>query len=248
MTLLRSSVPLKWQKYLTLVKFGFVTLEKLQTDIRRYPRSEVGSLVRALRADMPVSGGNQHKNLYVVKLVSRDLQGQLPNYRVENRRDIERIERFARGYDDRYVEVWFCKTRIDQNVFSVAGRIVFSAGDSSRSQTIEQLWRCSPRLIEKLSKNLPYAYARLSRYGWAWRYDIEEVQIPDSAKLLRNELDNDLRYSLSLIERERERLEIFLSFLDEFSFNAYSIEYKIVGSRLEIIDWDTPNDKRVLIH
>jgi hypothetical protein len=39
---------------------------------------------------------------------------------------------------------------------------------------------------------------------------------------------------------------MFCTFLDSFSFKAYSLEYKIVASQLKIIDWDTPNDKRVL--
>jgi hypothetical protein len=48
------------------------------------------------------------------------------------------------------------------------------------------------------------------------------------------------------IEQEKEKLEAFCTFLDSFSFKAYSIEYKIVASQLKIIDWDTPDDKRVV--
>ena len=48
------------------------------------------------------------------------------------------------------------------------------------------------------------------------------------------------------VEQEREKIATFCEFLDSFSFKAYSREYKIVASKLKIIDWDTPNDKRVL--
>jgi len=48
------------------------------------------------------------------------------------------------------------------------------------------------------------------------------------------------------IEQEREKIEAFCTFLDSFSFKAYSLEYKIVGSELKIIDWDTPDDRQVL--
>jgi hypothetical protein len=48
------------------------------------------------------------------------------------------------------------------------------------------------------------------------------------------------------LEQEREKLAAFCAFLDSFSFKAYSLEYKIVASQLKIIDWDTPNDRRVL--
>ena len=48
------------------------------------------------------------------------------------------------------------------------------------------------------------------------------------------------------IEQEKEKIAAFCAFLDSFSFKAYSLEYKIVGSQLKIIDWDTPNDRQVL--
>jgi hypothetical protein len=48
------------------------------------------------------------------------------------------------------------------------------------------------------------------------------------------------------LEQEREKIAAFCAFLDSFSLKAYSLEYKIVASQLKIIDWDTPNDRRVL--
>lgn len=243
-----AKAPLKWQKYLMLVQFGFVTQERLEVDIHRYPRSQAARLVREIDDDLRRVDAGTHRSLYVVKLVSRDLQGQLPNYRVEHKRDLKGIQPFLELYDaGRYIEIWFCRTRIDASVFSVAGRIVFANGDSARTQTIEQLWRCSPRLIERFGGDLPCPYARASRYGWGWRYGVEQLQMPPGSRSTRSELEQDLWHSLQVIERSRERIEAFLAFLDSFSFGAYSIEYKIVGSTLEIIDWDTPNDRRVLL-
>ena len=60
------------------------------------------------------------------------------------------------------------------------------------------------------------------------------------------QLHSDFGYSMRRIEEEREKIAAFCTFLDSFSFKAYSLEYKIVASQLKIIDWDTPNDKRVL--
>ena len=64
--------------------------------------------------------------------------------------------------------------------------------------------------------------------------------------LNRSQLQSDFGYSVRCIEQEREKLEAFCAFLDSFSFKAYSLEYKIVGAQLKFIDWDTPNDRKVL--
>src|SRR5579871_6876718 len=114
-----AKVPLKWQKYLMLVQFGFVTQRRLEADIHRYPRSQASRLVREIDDDLSRVDTGSHRNLYVVKLVSRELQGQLPNYRVERRRDLKGIQRFLDLYDvGRYIEIWFCRTRVDESVFS----------------------------------------------------------------------------------------------------------------------------------
>lgn len=68
----------------------------------------------------------------------------------------------------------------------------------------------------------------------------------DKPALSHLQVQSEFSYSMRCIEREREKIGAFCTFLDSFSFKAYSLEYKIVASQLKIIDWDTPNDKRVL--
>jgi len=64
--------------------------------------------------------------------------------------------------------------------------------------------------------------------------------------LNRSQLRSEFGYSMRHIEQEREKIEAFCAFLDSFSFKAYSLEYKIVGAQIKVIDWDTPHDKQVL--
>ena len=187
------------------------------------------------------------RNLYVVKLVSFELSGRLPNFRIEQLEDIKGLpEFFLRNEDTNYVEVWYCRTRVDEDVFSVAGRFVFADEGNARTQSVEQVWRCSPRLLEYYTPNFDYPYVRASRYSWNWRYSVEHVRMPKKLGIDRSDLMREFYESMRMFEREREQISTFLSFLDSFGFRAYSIEYKIVGSRLNVIDWDTPDDRKVI--
>jgi hypothetical protein len=244
-------VPLKWRKYLALVDFGFQSADELAAEIRRYPRGKVHRLVRDITSEIRHDSRRARRSLYVVKLVPADLQGQLPNFRVERSSQLKQLVAFLAAHrSETYVEAWYCGTRIDAEVFSVAGRIVFSAADTGKTQLVEQLWRGSPRLLETYSNDFEFPYVRASRYSWGWPYSIEHVHRPrKSARksaLSNLQLQSEFGYSMRCLEQEREKLAAFCAFLDSFSFKAYSLEYKIVGSQLKIIDWDTPDDRRVL--
>ena len=251
MNLSLPAAPLKWRKYLALVDFGFQSADELAAEIRRYPRSKVHRLVRDIRSDIRHDSRRARRSLYVVKLVPADLQGLLPNFRVERSSQLKQLVAFLTAHScENYVEAWYCRTRIDSEVFSVAGRIVFSAANAGWTQLVEQLWRGSPRLLETYSDDFALPYVRASRYSWGWPYSIEHVHLPrESARksaLSNLRLQSEFGYSMRCIEQESEKIAAFCTFLDSFSFKAYSLEYKIVASQLRIIDWDTPNDRRVL--
>jgi hypothetical protein len=239
--------PLKWRKYLALVDFGFQSADELAAEIRRYPGSKVHRLVSDIRSDMRDDSRRSRRSLYVVKLVPADLPGQLPNFRLERSSQLQRLVAFLAAHrGGNHLEAWYCRTRIDSEIFSVAGRIVFSAADTGKTQLVEQLWRGSPRLLETYSDYFAFPYVRASRYAWGWPYAIEHVHLPQKSALSHLQLQSEFGYSMRCIEQESEKIAAFCTFLDSFSFKAYSLEYKIVASQLRIIDWDTPNDKRVL--
>ena len=241
------AVPMKWRKYLALVDFGFQSADELAADIRRYRISEVRRLVSDLRSDIRDDLRRARRSFYVVKLVPADLPGQLPNFNVERVSQLKQLVAFLAGHSgETYLEAWYCRTRIDSEVFSVAGRIVFSAPNTGRNQLVEQLWRGSPRLLETYSDDFALPYVRASRYSWGWPYSIEHVHLPRKSALSNLQLQSEFGYSMRCIEQEKEKIATFCTFLDSFSFKAYSLEYKIVASQLKIIDWDTPNDRRVL--
>jgi hypothetical protein len=241
------AVPLKWKKYLALVDFGFQSADELAADIRRYQVNKVHRLVHDLRSDIRDDSRRARRSFYVVKLVPADLPGQLPNFNVERVSQLKPLVAFLTAHSgENYLEAWYCRTRIDSEVFSVAGRIVFSAPNAGRTQLVEQLWRGSPRLLETYSNEFALPYVRASRYSWGWPYSIEHVHLPRKSAFSNLQLQSEFGYSMRCIEQEKEKISAFCAFLDSFSFKAYSLEYKIVASQLKIIDWDTPNDRRVL--
>jgi hypothetical protein len=240
-------VPMKWRKYLALVDFGLVSADELAAEIRRYRISKVRRLVSDIRSDIRHDSQRARRSFYVVKLVPADLPGQLPNFNVERSSQLKDLVAFLAAHSgENHVEAWYCRTRIDSEVFSVAGRIVFSEADSGRTQLVEQLWRGSPRKLETYCDDFAFPYVRASRYSWGWPYSIEHVRLPPKSALSHSQLQSEFGYSMRCIEQAREKIARFCAFLDSFSFKAYSLEYKIVASRLRIIDWDTPNDTRVL--
>jgi hypothetical protein len=246
--MLRSDQPIKWSKYLLLVQFGFLTIEELRNDIQRYKRSDRLRCFEQISSEIKRASGRSGSYLYVVKLVPLGIGGRLPNYRLETTADLTGLGRFFASYENTdYVEIWYCRTRIDEDVFSVAGRFVFTPRDNHQAQAVEQLWRCSPRLLEYYAPNFPYSYLRASRYSWGWPYEVQAIHSAPGGEQSQRELLNDFRYAMRVFESMREPLSVFLAFLDSFGFTAYSIEYKLVGSRLQIIDWDTPEDRRVVI-
>lgn len=230
-----------------LVQFGFTERQELEQDIRRYGRLEERRVIRDIGADLRAETRMGRRFLYVIKLVSTNLSGRLPNFRVETLEDLRKVPRFLADHNGGdHAEIWFCRTRVDDKVFSVAGRFVFTPTDSDREQSVEQVWRCSPRLLEQMSGTSRFPYLRASRYSWGWPYAVEDVRIPRDWAMDQPTLVGEFLWSMRLFEQQRERIETFLAFLDSFAFRAYSLEYKIVGSRLTIIDWDTPDDKLIV--
>lgn len=240
-------VPLKWRKYLALVDFGFITANELEAEIRRYRRDKVRRLVSDIRSDIRQERRQGCRSMYVVKLVPTDLPGQLPNFRLEDSSELKQLAAFLDAHKEgNYIEAWYCRTRVGADVFTAAGRIVFTMTHTGRTHILEQLWRGSPRLLESYSDDFAFPYVRASRYSWGWPHSIEHIHVPGMSPLNRSQLHSEFGYSMRCIEQEREKIETFCAFLDSFSFKAYSLEYKIVGAQLKIIDWDTPHDGQVL--
>jgi len=239
--------PAKWQKYMLLVSYGLLREDELLSQVKRYSVGETDNVLSALREDMRKESAKGRSHLYVIKLVPETLYGQLPNFRVSSQEDVLRLYKpLSLARRQGYKEIWYCRTRIDSRVFSVAGRISVSTLRFPKSQVIEQVWRCSPRLIESWHRGFQWPYVRAWRISWNWRFHLEEVHIPQSKRISNDRVLEDFRESVRILDRCKERLVVLADHIEECGINSYCFEYKIVDFRVTFIDWDTENDDLVL--
>lgn len=237
--------PVKWQKYLLLVEFGLTSLCDLQRQIQRTPWSSRWKLFDELSTRLLTAEGRPTE-FTVVKLVTPRSVGQLMNVRLGTRRDIAALRRAFTSRRSDVTEVWACRTPIGANVLSVAGRLALSSRLEPFGHCVEQVWQCSPRMLEERGPNFRFPYARATRDGWGRSYRVDEVYLPKGWKRRATIVRREFSDSLIALERSRSRLEELADFIESTGVTSYSFEYKVIAGRLSVIDWDTSNDWEIL--
>lgn len=240
--------PQKWRKYELLENFGLANMEHLRRTVTRFPKEDREIVIRRIREEVEsASGKTNEQHLFVLKFVPTHLAMLLSNIRVQGSADLDAMERAVKAEPTgSYDEIWFCRTNVSAKSFSVAGRILVNATGGFGAHTIEQVWRCSPRLIERLGPQFPYPFVRASRSGWGWSPRIEHLHLPDAAPESEARLREEFAQALLKLDREREKLEAFVEAVLAVGLDVCCLEYKIEGDQLQIIDWDTGNDSMVV--
>jgi hypothetical protein len=246
----RHPLPQKWRKYEILEDFGLADTSYLKKSIQRLPWDERNRVLEKLGDELKKATqetGSENNFLFVVKFVPPKLAMMLPNYRVQSFADLVTLKRaLETAGSARYQELWFCRTRVGVGSFSVAGRILVDALAGKKAHTIEQVWRCSPRLIEVLDDKFPFPFVRATRSGWAWSPIIEHVHRPLSAPETEIAIHEQFSRALCCLERKRELLETFVERVISTGVEVCALEYKIENDLVQIIDWDTSNDSAVV--
>ena len=221
------SAPLKWQKYLLLVVFDLLDYRELTREVRRYSIDDVASISDELRRRLERSAKSESQ-LIVVKLVSPEAVGALPNLRISDLGDLRHLPGFVRRKVRDVTEIWFCETQFRHSLMNVAGRIRFQLGDEVPHQIVEQIWNYSPRILEyfgqPIPSDFPCSYARATRRDWGWSYTVDAIAPVGDTSAAR--LRSDLTCVLRTVERRRERISRFLSYLSDLGATAVSLEYK----------------------
>lgn len=221
-----------------------MTEEELTSTITRIPWKE--RTLSAVKIRELLTMSEPGSLFVVVKLVPLHLGRQLPNYLLETVADLPGLDDFLSNTPGHFAEVWYCLTRVDASVFSVAGRIAFGAQGGAR-QVIEQVWRTSPRKIEQFGRlQFEWPYARASRWSWGWKWQSEQLYIPPNSSLQIETLQADLSRVTRAIYERQETLEEFVRVVEACGLTSHSIEYKVVGEHVSVIDWDTSDDRKVL--
>jgi len=238
-------IPLKWKKYLKMAEYNLTSIEELKKQIFRFPVDNIENFFCTLKKEIQQYEKIIYKNLFVIKLVKNDAFFMLPNIRIHDLNEFNSLyNKLTKNYLNLFDEIWFCKTLVDDSVFSVAGRFCVYGTDRCSAQIVEQLWNRSPRLIETMSDKTDFAYVRAERVEWARRYKI--LKLHTAAELTEEKIINQFNYSMLEFEKQREKLELFILYLQSFGLEIISIEYKIVNGVISFIDWDTNNDLLVL--
>jgi hypothetical protein len=235
--------PEKWQKYLLLEDFGLTSQEYLRQTIRRFPWDARVTMLEELRRQLSTAADEA---FFVVKLVPRNLGHLLPNHRVYRAEDLSPLESELAASSGQFAETWFCRTKTGENNFSVGGRILIDLRNGEDSHTIEQLWQCSPRLLQSFGAEFKFPYVRATRAGWSWSPQIQAVYLPEGYPTNEAQLVADLRRAAGMLLRRRADLERLQDFIERCGMDVMSFEYKIEGNQLRFIDWDTADDRKVL--
>ncbi|HVT11662.1 MAG TPA: hypothetical protein VHE55_05310 [Fimbriimonadaceae bacterium] len=234
--------PAKWRKYRLLTEFGLSTLEDIEREIVRVRWED--RLVLLGRISDALTGSERRKMFFVIKCVPHLISGQLPNIRVHSLSELADAEATLRQMQGPYVEAWACGTVVDDATFSVAGRLAFFPEHVLAEHTIEQIWRASPRLLENYNGDTSFSLVSASRPDWGWRFRVNAICAKGSDS--KSSLLHEFFFTMLLLERQRNQIEQFSNYLSTFTARSFSLEYKVIGSKLRIIDWDTYNDMLVL--
>ena len=235
-------VPAKWRKYQLLIDLGLLDETDLRSMLTRYGVSCWAALERDLLTSLREDARSRRRTLYVVILVDPLRVGQLPNWRLVKSEDITGTIRSIKSHFvmRRATEVWVTRTPMDATV-SVAGRLTWG----ETGQRHEMVWRVSPRLIERIGV-VAVPYVRAWRPSWGWRFGA--VEADTVGRLSRQELMKCFSAASACLARSEERLQRLGSVIARCGISEVSVEYKLVGERFSVIDWDTADDHVVLNH
>lgn len=239
-------IPNKWKKHLVLVKFGLKKQEDLENEIHRYPSFHVNTLIEDIKQELE---HNPDSGMYIISSIPSHDCFKLPNSCVSSLEDLEEFKtNLDEHFYDKFSEVWYCKKPFENRHDVITGRISLDnrswVNSIKYSHSIEQVWNCSHREIEKFNKDSNVIYLRASREGWARRYHIDELRLPS-----KEDKDKVIKGFIQIvrgIESNKEKIEEFEKYLKGIDIHELCLEYMLSQKGFSFIDWDTSNDKKVI--
>lgn len=239
-------IPNKWKKHLVLVEFGLKKQEELEKEIHRYSALRVNTLIEDIEKELK---NNPNSGMYIVSSIPSHDYYKLPNFCVSSMEDLKQFKTsLDNHFLDKFSEVWYCKKPFENGHDVITGRISFDnrnwINSIKYSHSIEQVWNCSHREIEKFNKNSDVIYLRASREGWARRYHIDDVRVPSIKD--KNKVIEGFRQTARNIEANKEKIQEFEEYLKSIGIQELCLEYMLSKKGFSFIDWDTSNDKKVI--
>lgn len=245
------NTPFKWKKHLVLPFFGLRSIEDVESEIHRYKKQDLDCLVDDIKKDMIKA---EDKNSYLISFVPLQQEYKLPNITVCS---IEQLEEFKKDIsvnkNNKFTEIWFFKKMTNKNSSNLVGRISFNLRDVNGqveslkcAQILEQVWHINHREIERYNKESRTIFITASRMGWNRKYKIDDILIPKGVEVKKEDILKALSKAIIQIEANRENIEIFCEYVKKLGINEVSLEYMISNEKFSFIDWDSPNDKKIV--
>lgn len=230
----------KWLKYEILIKYDLSSSDEVKSQIKRYRKTEIDKLYKDISGEIRKVN---HSNLFILKLVPKELRFKLKNYKIYGQRDLDAAVDNLRMYDE-FEEVWQCKTKLNGEKNGIYGRFYINSGGKTEvSQYIEQVWADTARSLDDILINYGITYIRAERSEWGRRYHIKEINCKEKEKdTILCEFDQ----VVTQLEEKREKIERFAYDLYRLGVCSFDVEYKVENGRVMLIDWDTSHDKIVL--
>lgn len=243
-----AQTPDKWLKYQILSLYNLADIQDFNTNIKRFLWSEKDNIYKFIIDDLINEAKFGNEIFYVIKLIPINIASQLPNLRIYSKQDLDQLPSFFNNnsLNEQAVEVWTCKTLINKEKFNAAGRILFAHGYSEKKQVIEQVWNCSPRLIESYNSYFTWPYIKAERLEWSWHWNYQNIHIPINSNYSKDCIQKEFINSIIILEKYRKRIELLASLFKSQGADCFSIEYKVNSNTLSFIDWDTPIDKQII--
>jgi hypothetical protein len=239
------TLPLKWIKHLLLAEYGLSDMKSIEARISRFDIVDLQSFLSCIKETLIQDLKDYDEVLFVVKLVNTDAYYKLPNIRLRSLSDYYAMEELMLDpeFSTRHDEIWFCKNFRKSNKDVLCGRLCIYETFHDIKHVAECVLNTTPRMIESYNENVGVPYLRAERTNWSMRYNIADINVEDEKTI---QIFTDL-FVEAVKELERHRTSMCAMFddLKMLDLDVASFEFIYDGS-LQIIDWDTANDRLLI--
>lgn len=233
----------KWNKQQILMDFHMRDITSFEENVKVFKKSQKKDAI-----DFVVEQKNRYygcKDLYfILILVPIEHRYKLKNIIIEDEIN-ENYTYEMLQMDSYYSEIWVC-TNWKKSEGSISGRFCIDMSKGYENQILEIVKGEAPRVIEKIeycnsekSEN-KIAYYIYARHYWGMRY--KELVNQNKGGLIDSENSEICRE----LEKRREVIEQFETWFAKIGILSLSLEFRFQNRKLEFIDWDTENDKKVI--
>ena len=238
-----NKTPVKWKKHLVLVEWGLRSIDNLLESIHRYPISDYQLCFEQINKEL-TSSRNCFELTFIIKLVYRYRYYKLPNIIISSKNDLVQAFQRMNEYDiSAFSEIWYCKNKINEN--AVFGRMLLSNNPLFPIFVpirYELVWGSSARIIEKFpDTNCPFV--AIEKEKWNSPLNVTEISCIDSNKEKLLIMSEKIINKISLYSSE---INDFATFVFSRGCSQLCIEFSFFDNKLNFIDWDSDNDKKVL--